>query len=91
MATRTVISKGTGMQANGTDRPNSPGNRIMAALTSNRMGGSIVGTARKWKTSAASHRPNSPNHNVIIVQTGAMRWTTSSRGEPLGIGDGYNE
>ena len=56
MATRTVISKGTGMQANGTDRPNSPGNMIMAAPTSNRMDGAIVGTAGKWKTSAASDR-----------------------------------
>ena len=44
------------MQANGTDRPNIAGNRIMTAATSNRMGGLIVGTARKWKTSAASDR-----------------------------------
>ena len=84
MATSTVVSKGTGMQANGTDRPNSPGNRIMAAPTSNRMDGSIVGTTRKRKTSAASDRPYTPNHTMIIGQTGVVRGTTSSRGEPLG-------
>ena len=84
MATSTVVSKGIGMQASGTARPNGPGNRIMAVPTSNRMGGSIVGTARKWKTSAASDRPYTPNHTMIIGQTGVMRGTTSSRGEPLG-------
>ena len=31
MATSTVVSKGIGMQASGTARPNSPGNTIMAA------------------------------------------------------------
>ena len=72
------------MRANGTDRPNSPGNRIMAAPTSNRMDGAIVGTAGKWKTSAASDRTYDPNRTVIIGQTGVMRGTTSSRGEPLG-------
>ena len=85
MATCTVISKGTGMQVNGTDRPNSPGNRIMTAPTSNRMDGSVVGTARKWKISAASDRPYTPNHTMIIGQTGVMRGTTSSRGKPLGM------
>ena len=84
MATSTVVSKGTGMQANGTDRSNSPGNRIMASPTSNRMGGSIVRTARKWKTSAASDRTYDPNRTMIIGQTGVMGGTTSSRGEPLG-------
>ena len=72
------------MQANGTDRPNSPGNMIMAAPTSNRMDGAIVGTAGKWKTSAASDRPYTPNHTMTIGQTGVVKWTTSSRGEPLG-------
>ena len=83
MAITTVVSKGTGMQANGTDRPNSLSNRIMTAPTSNRMDGSIVGTARKRKTSAASDRPYTPNYTMIIGQTRVMRGTTSSRGEPF--------
>ena len=85
MATSTVVSKGIGMQASGTARPNGPGNRIMAVPTSNRMGGSIVGTARKRKTSAACDRPYTPNQTMIIGQTGVMRGTTSPRGEPFGM------
>ena len=78
LATSTVVSKGTGMRATGTGRPTSPGTTIMAATTSSEMGGTITGTARKWKTQAAEDRIHTHNRIMIIARTGTVRWTTTS-------------
>ena len=76
IATSTVVSKGTGMRATGTGRPTSPGTTTMASTTSSGTGGTINGTARKWKTQAADDR----THIMTIAQTGTVRWTTASHG-----------
>ena len=73
-----MVSKGTGMRATGTGRPTSPGTTIMAATTSSEMGGTITGTARKWKTQAAEDRIHTHNRIMIIARTGTVRWTTTS-------------
>ena len=80
LATSTVVSKGTGMRATGTGRPTSPGTTTVAATTSSGTGGTINGTARKWKTQAADDRTHTQNRIMIIGQTGTVRWTTASHG-----------
>ena len=80
LTTSTVVSKGTGMRATGTGRPTSPGTTTVAATTTSGTGGTINGTARKWKTQAADDRTHTQNRIMIIGQTGTVRWTTASHG-----------
>ena len=76
------------MQATGTGRPT----KTTAATTISGTGGTINGTARKWKTQAADNRTHTQNRIMIIGQTGTVRWTTASHVPTTSTwGEGYNE
>ena len=73
--------RATGMRATGTGRPTSPGTTTMVVATIRGTGGTINGTARKWKTQAADDRTHTQNRIMVIGQTGTVRWTTASHGQ----------